>query len=102
MQVVQDVLVGFLVMATGALVSMVTLSSQQAGGIEEKVLGPLGALAFAIVVIGYLLRYLSAERKEARENNNRYLDELKRQLAEKDKIIEARDRQIELLMGRRN
>ena len=81
MQIVQDMLVALLVFIGGAMATTWTrLIQQQNGPFVDAVLGPLGALALAMVVIYGLVRYLSMERKEARESNEARIREMRDQI----------------------
>jgi hypothetical protein len=70
MQIIQDMLVALLVFIGGAMATVwARVMQQQNGPFVDAVLGPLGALALAMLVIYGLVRYLGMERKEAREAN---------------------------------
>lgn len=71
MQIIHDMLMGSLVFLSGVLATKwATLLQSSRSPFEDAVLGPLGALALAMLVIYGLVRYLSQERKEAREAVN--------------------------------
>jgi hypothetical protein len=70
MQIVQDMLAALLVFIGGAMATVwAALIQEHNGPFVDAVLGPLGALALAMLVIYGLVRYLGMERKEAREAN---------------------------------
>jgi hypothetical protein len=69
MHIVQDVLVGLLLFTAGAVATLWTSFVQDTSPFVDAVLGPLGALALAMLVIYGLIRYLNSERREARDAN---------------------------------
>ena len=71
MQIIHDMLMGSLVFLGGVLATQwASLLQSSRSPFEDAVLGPLGALALAMLVIYGLVKYLSQERKEAREAVN--------------------------------
>lgn len=74
------------------IASVLYLSGLIVGQIQsmstDDVLGPLGALVLALIVAGLLFRHLMKSRRELELLNKRLLDD-------KDKTIEARDKEIQ-------
>lgn len=93
MQIIHDAVVGLFVLLSGALISRFMAVLQEEQGLVNDVLGPVGALALALIVIGFLLRYLDQERKQAREIQQR-LD------AQKDKENEQLRAELRELRAR--
>ena len=69
MQLLHDALIASLAVLGGAAATKWAALLQNRSTFEDAVLGPLGALALAMVVIYGLVKYLSHERKEAKEAN---------------------------------
>lgn len=80
MNIVHDMLVALLIFLAGALATAWTWFVQEHKALEDAVLGPLGALALAMIVIFGLLKYLNAERKEARQ-------QIDKRISDKDATI---------------
>ena len=80
MHIVNDMLAALLVFLGGALATAWASLPQQRTSFEEAVLGPLGALALAMLVIYGLTKYLSIERREARDANEARIKQLNEQI----------------------
>lgn len=80
MNIVQDMLAALLVFLGGALATTWASYLQQRSSFEDAVLGPLGALALAMLVIYGLVKYLSVERREARAANEARIKQLNDQI----------------------
>lgn len=77
----QKYLLAIFVFMSGVFAAVLeyTVRQQAENTIVSYILGPLGALAFAIAVIGYLVRYM--KRQEARLNKlqDQFLEETRKE-----------------------
>lgn len=96
MQLFIDILAGVFVFLGGALATAWVTFQEQPSTFENAVLGPLGALALAMLVIYGLMKYLKSEQRESKEAMDRLLKDKDRAI---DRLIEENDRLRERLSG---
>lgn len=84
--------IGAIVFLTGVLSALWTNAMQQADGMVNEILGPTGALAFAIVSLGFIVKYLLRQQKRLEDSTDA-------RIKDRDRTIEKLEKQIETLIS---
>jgi len=96
MQLFIDILAGVFVFLGGALATAWVTFQEQSSTFENAVLGPLGALALAMLVIYGLMKYLKSEQRDAKEAMDRLLQDKDRAI---ERLVEENDRLRDRISG---
>ncbi len=92
MNVIQDVLVALFAVLSTALAVLLGVLQERA--LQDDILGPMGALAFTVIALGVLLKYISTIQKEARADRERLLKEKDKQIDKLASRVEHLEREL--------